>query len=105
MRFGLDAEVLDFESQRRLSMRDALRELLDLVDDVVDELGSRREINYIRRLLDDPCGTGADRQITRYRESGGDLQQVQRLLIEQTMRGVAPASKAAVLHSPLPYTG
>lgn len=105
MRFGLDAEVLDFESQRRLSMRDALRELLDLVDDVVDELGCRREINYIRRLLDDPCGTGADRQIARYRESGGDMQQVQRLLIEQTMRGVVPASEVEILHSPLPYTG
>ncbi|GHO95655.1 putative glutamate--cysteine ligase 2 [Reticulibacter mediterranei] len=107
MRYGLDAEVLDFEGHRRLSMRDALRELLDLVDDVVDELGSRRDINYIRRLLDDPCGTGADRQIARYRESGGDMQQVQRLLIEQTMRGVAPdnASKAEILHSPLPFTG
>jgi carboxylate-amine ligase len=107
MRYGLDAEVLDFEGRRRLSMRDALRELLDLVDDVVDELGSRREINYIRRLLDDPCGTGADRQIARYRESGGDMQQVQRLLIEQTMRGVAPekVSNAEILHSSLPYTG
>ncbi len=94
MRYGLDAEVLDFEGHRRLSMRDALRELLDLVDDVVDELGSRREINYIRRLLDDPCGTGADQQIRCYRESGGDIQQVQRLLIEQTMRGVAPVNRA-----------
>ena len=89
MRYGLDAEVLDFESFRRLSMRDALRELLDLVDDVVDELGSRREINYIRALLDDPRGTGADRQIAAYQESEGDIEQVQRLLIEQTMRGVS----------------
>jgi glutamate---cysteine ligase / carboxylate-amine ligase len=105
MRYGLDAEVLDFEGQRCLSMRDALRELLDLVDDVVDELGSRREMNYIRGLLDDPCGTGADRQIACYRESGGDMQQVQRLLIEQTMRGVAPASMSEVLRSPLPHMG
>jgi len=105
MRYGLDAEVLDFEGQRCLSMRDALRELLDLVDDVVDELGSRREMNYIRGLLDDPCGTGADRQIACYRESGGDMQQVQRLLIEQTMRGVAPASMSEVLRSPLPNMG
>jgi glutamate---cysteine ligase / carboxylate-amine ligase len=82
-----------------------LRELLDLVDDVVDELGSRREMNYIRGLLDDPCGTGADRQIACYRESGGDMQQVQRLLIEQTMRGVAPASMSEVLRSPLPHMG
>lgn len=88
MRYGLDAEVLDFERYRHLSMRDALRELLDMVDDVVDKLGSRREMNYIRTLLDGPYGSGADRQIAAYQASGGDIQQVQRLLIEQTMQGV-----------------
>ena len=87
MRYGLDAEVLDFERLRRLSMRDALRETLDFVDDVVDDLGSRREIDYIRALLDNPQGTGADRQMAVYQESN-DPQKVSQFLIERTMDGV-----------------
>ncbi len=87
MRYGLDAEVVDFVGHRRVSMRDSIRETLDFVDDVVDELGSRREINYIRALLDDPRGTGADRQMAIYKETN-DLKKVNMFLIEQTMRDV-----------------
>ena len=87
MRYGLDAEVLDFERLRHLSMRDALRETLDFVDDLVDDLGSRREIDYMRALLDDPRGTGADRQMAVYQEST-DPQKVTQFLIERTMEGV-----------------
>jgi carboxylate-amine ligase len=87
MRYGLDAEVLDFLQRRRLSMRDAIRELLSFVNDVVDDLGSRREMDYIRSLLDDPRGTGADRQIAVYQESG-DINKVLQFLVEQTMQGV-----------------
>ncbi len=87
MRYGLDAEVLDFERLRHLSMRDALHETLDFVDDVIDDLGSRREMNYIRALLDDPQGTGADRQMAVYKESN-DLQKVSQFLIERTLEGV-----------------
>ncbi|HZR40240.1 MAG TPA: carboxylate-amine ligase [Ktedonobacteraceae bacterium] len=87
MRYGLDAEVIDFVQHRRLSMREAVRELLDFVDDVVDELGSRREMNYLRKLLDDARGTGADRQIAVYSEND-DIQQVLQFLMEQTMQGV-----------------
>lgn len=88
MRYGLDAEVIDFARPRTLSMRDSIHELLDFVDDLVDELGSRKELDYVRGLLDDPRGTGADRQIAVYNESGGDLSQVNQFLMEQTMKGI-----------------
>ncbi len=84
IRYGLDAEIVDFVQERRLSMRDSLHELLDFVDEMVDDLGSRREMNYLRTLIDDPQGTGADRQIAIYQRTN-DLQQVIQLLIEQTM--------------------
>ncbi len=87
MRYGLDAQMLDFGRMRRLSIRDSLREMLDFVDDMVDDLGSRREMNYLRELLDDPHGTGADHQIAIYQESN-DRQKVQQFLIERTMEGV-----------------
>jgi carboxylate-amine ligase len=87
MRYGLDAEVIDFVQNRRLSMRDAIGELLDFVDDVLDELGSRDEINYLRVLLDDPQGTGADRQIAVYRETGS-VHAVTHYLMQQTLKGM-----------------
>jgi carboxylate-amine ligase len=86
-RYGLDAEVVDFAQNRRLSMRESLHETLDFVDDVVDDLGSRREINYLRALLEDPRGTGADRQIAVYQETGSTLA-VTHSLMQQTMQGL-----------------
>ncbi len=89
MRYGLDAEVIDFAGKRTLSMRDSIRELLDFVDDVVEELGSRREMSYIRNLLDDPEGTGADRQVAIYQQNK-DLSEVNKFLMQRTMHGVEP---------------
>jgi carboxylate-amine ligase len=86
-RDGLDAEFVDFVQNRRLSMRDSLYETLDFVDDVLDDLDSRREINYLRSLLEDPRGTGADRQIAVYQETGSTLA-VTHFLIQQTMQGL-----------------
>jgi len=85
MRYGLDAQVIDFIRNRRLTMRESISELLDFVDDVVDDLGSRREMNYLRALLEDPRGTGADRQIEVYARTGS-TQAVIQYLMQQTAR-------------------
>ena len=85
--YGLDAEVVDFTLRRRLSMRDSIRELLEFVDEVVDDLGSRREINYLHTLLDGKEGTGADIQMAIYRETES-TQKVIAFLLERTMQGV-----------------
>jgi carboxylate-amine ligase len=87
MRSGLDAEVIDFARGRRLSMRDSIGELLDFVDDVVDDLGSRREMNYVHKLLADPRGTGADRQVAVYQETG-NIDDLIRFLMQQTMQDI-----------------
>ena len=90
MRSGLDAEVIDFAQSRRLSMRDSINELLDFVDEVVDDLGSRTEMNYLRNLLEDPQGTGADRQIALFQETGS-VDAVIQFLIQQTMKDIVLA--------------
>ena len=87
MRYGLDATIVDFVQQRTLSMRNAIHELINLVEDVVDDLGTRHEMNYLRKALNDPHGTGADRQIAIYNETGS-LQAVTQFLMEQTLKGV-----------------
>jgi glutamate---cysteine ligase / carboxylate-amine ligase len=84
MRYGLDAEVIDFSKRRRVPMRDSISELLDFVEDVVPELGSQREMHYLRALVNDPRGTGADRQIAIY-EQTGDIHEVTRFLLRRTM--------------------
>ena len=87
MRFGLDAEVIDYAQVRRLGMRESISELLDFVDDVVDDLGSRTEINYLRAVLEDQHGTGADQQIAIYRETG-NIDDVIKFLMRETMKGI-----------------
>jgi glutamate---cysteine ligase / carboxylate-amine ligase len=71
-------------------MRDLAIELLDLVDDVVDELGSRREVEYVRTILAD--GTSADRQLRVYRQTG-DLRAVVRAVVEETRDSVEQSAR------------
>jgi carboxylate-amine ligase len=84
MRYGLDGELIDFAERRAIPMRGAVVRLLEFVDDVVDELGSRKEVEYALIILRE--GTSADRQLRRYHESG-DLKAVVDSLIEETLEG------------------
>lgn len=87
-RDGLDAEVIvDFEHNRHLSMRQSISKLLDFVDDVLADLGSRSEIDYLRKVLRE--GTGADHQLAVFNETNS-VEAVTQFLMEQTMKGILP---------------
>ena len=86
VRFGLDGKLIDFGKQTEVPVRDLIIELLAFVDDVVDELGSRNELNHIHNILAE--GSSADRQLKVYKESGGDLKAVVDLLMKETLEGV-----------------
>jgi len=66
-RYGIDGRLIDFGKEEEVNTRVLIYELLDFVDDVVDELGSRHAINYVPKILDE--GTGADRQLKVYKET------------------------------------
>jgi carboxylate-amine ligase len=86
VRYGLDGNLIDFGKQEELPARDLVRELIEwFIGDVVDELGSRKEVEYAFRILDG--GTSADRQLATYRETG-DLKAVVDQLIRETEEGV-----------------
>jgi carboxylate-amine ligase len=87
MRSGLDAQVVDFVRGVCLPIRRSIHELLDFVDDVLNDLGSREEIDYLRTLVESKQGTGADRQIALYRQTGS-TDEVMRLLMQQTMHDI-----------------
>src|SRR5918911_2110956 len=52
VRYGLDGKLIDFGKQKEVPVRDLVLELLEFVDDVVDELGSRKEIEHIHTILE-----------------------------------------------------
>ena len=85
VRYGLEGKMIDFGKQTEVPVRDLVLELLEFVDDVVDELGSRNEINHVHTILE--RGTSADRQLQVYRETN-DLKAVVDDLIEMTMENV-----------------
>lgn len=85
IRYGLDGSLIDFGKQIEVPARDLIHELIGFVDDVVDELGSRDEINHIYEILN--RGTSADHQIKIYKQTG-DLKQVVDFLILETMHGI-----------------
>ncbi len=67
-RYGIDGTLIDFGKETEVDTRALIYELLDFVDDVVDELGSRHIINHVSKMFE--TGTGADRQLAVYRETG-----------------------------------
>jgi carboxylate-amine ligase len=93
-RYGMDGKLIDFGKQTEVPTRDLIREYLEFVDDVVDELGSREEINYIHTMLKN--GSGADRQLRVYKETG-DLKKVVDYIVEETEYGVTEVEPASLM--------
>jgi len=88
VRFGLDGNLIDFGKSREQPARELITELLEwFVDDVVDELGSRREVGYAFEIM--RGGTSADRQLAVY-EQTGDLRAVVDSIVAETADGVRP---------------
>ena len=90
LRYGLDGKLIDFGKRGEVPIRQLLRELLVLVDEQVERLGSRQQIEVIYRILE--RGTSADRQLRVYQEHGGDANSTEALravvdhLVRETCR-------------------
>ncbi|MBW4027369.1 carboxylate-amine ligase [Acidipila rosea] len=85
VRYGLDGKLIDFGKETEVDERELILEYLELVEEVVDELDCRDEINYIRTILE--MGTGADRQLRKFEETG-DLRAVVDYMAEETQIGL-----------------
>jgi carboxylate-amine ligase len=85
VRGGMDAKLIDFGKETEVPMRDLAVELLEFVDDVVDALGSRREVEYLQTIVRE--GTSADRQLRVFAASG-HLHRVVDHIAEETIAGV-----------------
>src|SRR5215203_1257709 len=86
IRYGLDGKLLDLGKQKEVPVKDLIRELLDFVDDVLDPLDSRKEVEHIHTILE--RGTSADDQLKVFEATGGDFNAVVDMLIHNTMENV-----------------
>lgn len=85
LRYGIDAELIDFGKEIEVPVRDLIPELIELLDEDIRALGSSAEIARLGDILDH--GTGADRQRRVFAETG-DLKAVVDYIIEESERGV-----------------
>src|SRR2546425_3655733 len=91
-RYGLDGKLVDFGRQIEVPMRDLIHEYLDFIEDVVDELDSREELNHLRQILE--TGSGADRQLRVFQETG-DLKKAVEYMIAETEAGLTESAASA----------
>jgi carboxylate-amine ligase len=86
VRYGLDGKLIDFGKEEERPARELIQEMIEwFIGDVMDELGSRQEIEYAYRIMQE--GTSADRQLATFRETGS-LQAVVDRLVAETEEGV-----------------
>ncbi|MHB8629209.1 MAG: carboxylate-amine ligase [Aggregatilineales bacterium] len=66
-RYGIEGHLIDFGQEQAVSVSALWEEILGLLDGVVDELGARKDVEYVRTIL--KHGTSADRQLATYRRA------------------------------------
>jgi carboxylate-amine ligase len=81
----MDAKLIDFGKQTEVPMKELAIELLEFIDDVVDALGSRKEVGYLETIVRE--GTSADRQIEVWKATG-HLHTVVDYVASETIAGV-----------------
>jgi carboxylate-amine ligase len=86
VRYGLEGKLIDFGKEIEVDERELILEYLHFVDDCVDELGSREAIKSIHEILEK--GSGAQRQLRKFKESDGDLNAVVDYMAEETRAGL-----------------
>ncbi|MNE46325.1 Glutamate--cysteine ligase [compost metagenome] len=77
--------MIDFGLQKEVETRLLILELLEFIDDVVDELGSREDINLVHEILKN--GTGADKQLAVFQETN-DLSKVVDFITGEFTKGL-----------------
>jgi carboxylate-amine ligase len=86
VRYGVEGNLLDLGQEAERPAKQVIHELVAwFLDDVLDELGSRKEVEYAFKILE--SGTSADRQLATFEETG-DLKAVVDQLVVETAEGV-----------------
>ena len=84
-RYGVDGNLIDFGKEEEVNARALIQELLDFLDPVLDQLGSRHRVEQVQQILEK--GTGADRQLNIFEETN-DLKSVAQYIHQQFLQGI-----------------
>jgi carboxylate-amine ligase len=84
-RYGIEGKLIDFGREAEVETRTLLNELLEFVSTEVDELGSKREMEHIERIMRE--GTGADRQLAVFHQTN-DMKAVVDHIVAETYEGL-----------------
>ena len=84
VRAGIEGELIDFGKGESIPLRFLVGELLELVAEEAQRLGSTEALAHIHTILNK--GTSADKQLAIYRETG-NLKAVVDFLATETVRG------------------
>ena len=79
-RYGIESKLIDFGKEKEVDTKELIHELLEFVDDVVDDLGSRKHLEKVHQIFE--TGTGADRQLKVFKQTGSLIEVVK--YIEQS---------------------
>ena len=85
-RYGIHGKLIDFGKQEEVDFRILAMEFLAFISDVIDDLESRDEVNYLLKILE--LGTGADRQLKVWDGTKEGLLKVVDYIIEETHLGL-----------------
>lgn len=84
-RYGIEDKLIDFGKEAEIETKVLIEELIEFVDDVVDDLGCRKEVAKIPEMFFN--GTGADRQLAVY-EKNKDFKEVVDYIVSETNIGI-----------------
>lgn len=79
---GVDSNLIDFSKQQEVPFIKLFDEMMEFIDDVVDSLGSRKQIENLREIVEK--GTSADRQLNIFNNKK-NLNDVVDNLIDETL--------------------
>ena len=82
MRHGVEGKMIDLGLTKELSTKKLIKEMIELVDESAEILGTKEEIAYINNILEK--GTSADRQLNMYKKTK-DLHKVVEMLSKETL--------------------
>ncbi len=86
VRYGLDGKLLDLGKDKEVPVRELIHEMIDwFLRDVIDELGTRKEIEYAYKIMEE--GSSADRQLRTFAQTGSTRDVVDQL-VRETHEGV-----------------
>jgi carboxylate-amine ligase len=85
VRYGVKGKLIDIDACCEVPVSEWVERLLDWLDGIPDELGSRSEVEYVDTILRQ--GASADRQLAAY-ERGGDLVAVVDHVVAESREGL-----------------